>query len=511
VSGVAGKAIKGTLLSVGTQFASQLMRLVSQIVTACYLAPSEFGVNGFLVVVTTGLWLVSDVGIGASVVRSARDDDDFVDTAWTLSMVRGIALFVLGSIAGPIAAHVYDEPRLTWLLPFSSLMILFLSAESIQLYTLQRQMEITRVLGIDLVSQAAGLAISIPLAMKTGSVWSLAASAVGSGFVRFLLSHTMLGGRRPRWRWEKAALNEIFSFGQWIFLSTLLSFLAMRWDGISLPKLQGFALFGIYNVASIVTSVPREIANQVTSMVLTPVLAAAFRASPDELRRRLSSSRSAYLPAAMLLFLGAATTAPAFFLIAYKNPEFHAAGPMAQILLLPMWFAFLQEASSRAMVADGDGRGLAVTNGIKVAVTILSTLVGFNLGGFQGFIAGTMLGAFTGVVVVAVRLGQRGLPVLSGEIGATVVVVGLGVVACGGPLLLAPVVGIHAAWLTLGSCALVCGPLALVVVKRVKAVRAEAAGWSIDEPAATAAAPTTTSTMTTATTTTTDGDQRDVK
>jgi O-antigen/teichoic acid export membrane protein len=478
MSGVAGKAIKGTFLSVVTQFASQLMRLVSQIVTAWYLAPAEFGVNGFLVVVTTGLWLISDVGIGASVVRSPRDDDDFLDTAWTLSVVRGLVLFVLGSVAGPVAAHIYGEPRLSWLLPFSSLMILFLSAESMQIYTLQRHVELTRVLVIDLVSQAAGLALSIPLAMQTGSVWSLAASAVASGFVRFFLSHAALGGRRPRLRWEKAALAEIFSFGQWIFLSTLLSFLAMRWDGISLPKLQGFALFGIYNVASIVTSVPREIANQVTSMVLTPVLAAAFRASPDELRRRLDSSRSAYLPAAMLLFLGAATTAPAFFRLAYKNPEFHAAGPMAQILLLPMWFAFLQEASSRAMVADGDGRGLALTNGVKVFVTILATLVGFELGGFHGFLAGSMLGALVGVVVVAIRLGRRGLPVLGGELGATAVFLVLGAVACGGPLLLSPIVDIEAAWLTLGSCVLFCGPLALLVARRVKAVRAEAASWT---------------------------------
>ncbi|MBM4280014.1 MAG: hypothetical protein FJ137_04445 [Deltaproteobacteria bacterium] len=481
MSTAAGKAIHGTVLSVVTQFVSQLMRLISQIVTAWYLSPSEFGVNGFLVVVTTGLWLVSDVGIGASVVRSARDDDDFVDTAWTLSVVRGLALFVLGALCGPVAAHVYGEPRLSWLLPFSSLMILFLSAESIQLYTLQRRMEIKRVLVVDLVSQAAGLCISIPLAMQTGSVWALAASAVGSGFVRFLLSHTSLGGKRPRLRWDKAALGEIFSFGQWIFLSTLLSFLAMRWDGISLPWLQGFALFGIYNVASIVTSVPREIANQVTSMVLTPVLAAAFRASPDELRRRLASSRSAYLPAAMLLFLGAATTAPAFFLLAYKNPEFHAAGPMAQVLLVPMWFAFLQEASSRAMVADGDGRGLALTNGIKVGVTILSTLVGFTLGGFQGFIAGSVLGALVGVVAVAVRLGQRGLPVLGGELGATAVFLGLGAVACGGPLLLAPALGVHAAWLTLAGCVVVCGPLFFVVVKRVKAVRAESVTWASDD------------------------------
>jgi O-antigen/teichoic acid export membrane protein len=472
MSAVAGKAIKGTVLSVVAQIVSQAMRMVSTIVMARYLSETAFGINNFVIVITTGLWMVSDVGIGHAVMRSTREDDDFVDTAWTLSTVRGVVLFVLGCIAGPIAAKVYGEPALLWLVPFVSLMILFLSAESIQIYTLQRRVDVTRVLVIDLVSQGAAMAISIPIAVLTGHVIALAAAAVGSAFVRFVLSHVALGGKRHRPRWDKPAVGEIFSFGQWVFLSTLLSFLAARWDGLSLPKLEGFALFGVYGLASQITSVPNQIAGQVVSMVLTPILADAFRGSPEQLRQKLGEARSAYLPAAMLLFLGAATTAPAFFLLAYNKPAFQAAGPMTQVLMLQVWLAFLQEASSRAMVAAGDGRGLAFTNGLKVAATVLATLVGFQVGGFEGFVAGTIVGALVGVVVVGVRLRQQGLPGLGGDLGATVVFVALGGVACYGPVALAPVVGVHAAWLTLVSCVLVCGPLGLYVARKVRSVRA---------------------------------------
>jgi O-antigen/teichoic acid export membrane protein len=497
MSGVAGKAIKGTVLSVVAQIVSQAMRMVSTIVMARYLSETAFGINNFVIVITTGLWMVSDVGIGHAVMRSTREDRDFVDTAWTLSSLRGVVLFVLGCIAGPIAAAGYGQPELLWLVPFVSLMILFLSAESIQIYTLQRNVDVTRVLVIDLVAQGAALGIAIPIAVQTGHVIALAAAAVGSAFVRFVLSHVALGGRLHRPRWDKAAVREIFSFGQWVFLSTLLSFLAARWDGLSLPKLEGFALFGVYGLASQITSVPNQIAGQVVSMVLTPILADAFRGSPEQLRRQLSEARAAYLPAAMLLFLGAATTAPAFFLLAYNKPAFQAAGPMTQVLMLQVWLAFLQEASSRAMVAAGDGRGLAFTNGLKVAATILATLVGFRLGGFEGFVAGTIVGALVGVVVVGVRLRQQGLPGLGGDLGATLVFVALGLVACGGPVLLGPKVDVHPAWLTLGTCALVCGPLALYVVKKVRAARSaqRAAVDATDSPAST----TTESTTTTAT------------
>ena len=46
------------------------------------------------------------------------------------------------------------------------------------------------------------------------------------------------------------------------------------------------------------------------------------------------------------------------------------------------------------------------------------------------------------------------------------------VVAGGVPLWLAPRMGVPSHWLTLGSCALVCGPLALVTRQRVKRARA---------------------------------------
>ncbi|MDP2343125.1 MAG: oligosaccharide flippase family protein [Deltaproteobacteria bacterium] len=478
MSSTGNLVVRGTVISLVGQLAAQIIRFGSNIVLARFLPESAFGINAMVFALTTGLWLMSDVGIGASVIRSKREDDDFINTAWTLSVARGFILFGLGTIAGPIAAWFYREPQLVWLLPLCSTMVLLLASESTAYWVQQRRMSVGRTMGIDLAAQVVALFVAIPIAIYTEHVIALALAAVMSAAVKFVLTHLILPGPRMRFRWDKLALKEIFSFGQWIFLSTLFSFLATRWDVFSLARLQGFALLGVYGLAGQITSVPNQIAIQVTNTILTPVLADAFRGSIEELRARLKEARRAYLPAAALLFVGAATTAPAFFLIAYKE-GFHAAGPMAQLLMLPAWLAFLQEASSRALLAAGDGRGLALSNAVKVVGTIIATLVGFELWGFWGFVGGCGAGAVVGVVVVGWRLRDHGVTVLVGDLVATVVFFVVGGAACVVPMFLEPIVGIKSQWLTLVSCVLICGPLAVLVVERVKEARANARGTSV--------------------------------
>jgi len=468
---VSNRALRGTVISLIGQLGTQFLRFGSNIVLARLLPESAFGISAMIFAITTGLWLISDVGIGASIIRSEREDRAFLDTAWTLSVSRGAILFVIGSLLGPPMAWFYDEPQLVWLLPLCSMMVLLLAAESTGVYVAQRRLQVGRLTALEIIAQVAALAVSIPVAIYTQHVIALVAAAIVSALVKLIGSFLIMPSVRPWFAWDRPALKEIFSFGQWIFISTLFSFVAMRWDVFSLGRLEGFALLGIYGLASQIANVPAQIAMQVTSSVLTPVLADAWRGAKDNLQTSLHAARKAYVPAGMLLFLGAAATAPAFFIIAYK-PGFHSAGPMAQVLMIPFWLGFLQEASSRALVAAGDGRGLALGNALRVVVTIVSTLIGFELFGFQGFIGAGGVGALVGMFVIGFRLRAQRMPgVIVDDLKGTAVFLGLLGFICLVPLMIEDEVGVGAAWLTLITGAVVLLPLAVVVVRRVKGAR----------------------------------------
>src|SRR5262249_48060683 len=74
---------------------SQLLKLASLIIVSNLLGPTAKGLFEVVFAVLLGLQLFSDLGIGLSLVRSERGDEPaFMNTAWTLQIVRGLLLWL---------------------------------------------------------------------------------------------------------------------------------------------------------------------------------------------------------------------------------------------------------------------------------------------------------------------------------------------------------------------------------------------------------------------------------
>ena len=68
------------------------------------------------------LELFSDVGVGQSIVSNSRGEEpEFLNTAWTIKIIRGFVLWIICLIMTVPAAQFYEDERLLWLLPFIAL------------------------------------------------------------------------------------------------------------------------------------------------------------------------------------------------------------------------------------------------------------------------------------------------------------------------------------------------------------------------------------------------------
>ncbi|CAN0588351.1 unnamed protein product, partial [Laminaria digitata] len=115
------RKVVGTAVNVGGQIFVQLIRLASNLILTHLLFPEAFGVMALVNTIIVGLELISDLGIVPSLIQNVREDDDFLNTAWTLAIARGAILFLGGcAIAYPMA-EFYDEPQLNALVPVASL------------------------------------------------------------------------------------------------------------------------------------------------------------------------------------------------------------------------------------------------------------------------------------------------------------------------------------------------------------------------------------------------------
>ena len=197
--GLRARALRGTAFTFfgfGTQ---QFLRLLSNLVLTRLLFPEAFGLMALVMVVLTGLQMISDAGLNPSIVQSRRGDEpDFLNTAWSLQIGRGFLLWLLTLALALPLARFYDQPQLAALLPVAGFGMVIQGFQSMRLASANRHIALGRLTLMELGSQVIGIAVMVLLAWWLRSVWALVIGTLIGTAIKTVLSHRMLPGHRDR-------------------------------------------------------------------------------------------------------------------------------------------------------------------------------------------------------------------------------------------------------------------------------------------------------------------------
>ena len=110
---MATRAIHGSLWTAARLAAEYGLRMISSLILTRLLVPEAFGLMALISVLMTGFAMFSDMGISSSVVQSKRGDDPtYLNTAWTLQVIRGFVLWIFAALFADSMAIVYAQPEL---------------------------------------------------------------------------------------------------------------------------------------------------------------------------------------------------------------------------------------------------------------------------------------------------------------------------------------------------------------------------------------------------------------
>ena len=99
--GLFARAMRSSAWTIFGFVASQAVRFGSNLILTRLLFPEAFGMMALVTVAMVGLGNFSDVGTGPAIAYNRRGDDpDFLDTAWTLHVIRGVLLWLADLRAG---------------------------------------------------------------------------------------------------------------------------------------------------------------------------------------------------------------------------------------------------------------------------------------------------------------------------------------------------------------------------------------------------------------------------
>ncbi len=382
--GMKARAIRGTALSVMGFGSSQIIRLGSNLILTRILFPEAFGLMALVQVVVAGLEMFSDLAIGPSVVRSARGDEPrFLNTAWTLQIMRGLVLWLVACAgAGPIA-RFYEQPELALIIPVVALSTLIQGCQSTRMYLANRHLTLGRLTTMELASQISGTVFMILMALWLNSVWALVMGTLVGVSVRVVLSHTILPGPANKLAWDRSAFWEIFHFGKYIFLGTIAGFFVQQGDRMVLGKYVSLSDLAVYTIAFMLAAVPLTLSTQLLERILFPL----YRSRPpaESEANRQSIGRARMLLTTGTLGMAAVLAAVGIFAVTFLyDPRYHAAGPILVLLSLAMIPRLIIMSYDKILLATGNSREFTIfTTGTAIAriVALLPLVSAFGLVG----------------------------------------------------------------------------------------------------------------------------------
>jgi len=387
-TGLMARLLRSASWSMAGYGASQALRLASNLILTRLLFPEAFGLMALITMVLVGLSLFSDLGIDPAISQSKRGDDpDFLNTAWTLQVIRGFILFgVLCGIAGPLATF-YEEPLLATYLPIAGLSLILSGFQPSRVATAQRHLAMGRMTALELVSQVIGLIVMIGLAYATQSVLALVVGSVLQTCALLVLNLVFLPGQKNRFRWEKTAVSELIGFGKWIFLSTAFFFFSSQGDKAVLGKVLSLDMLGIYNIGFFLASFPVALGMHVAYRVLIPVYRERPASESAENFRKLSRMRHAATAGVVSMVFALALFGPWLVDFLYDD-RYALAGGIVVLVCVVKMLQSIGITYDNAALAAGDSRRFFLVNAARALLQMGCLILGFALFGLIGGILG---------------------------------------------------------------------------------------------------------------------------
>lgn len=402
------RALRSSMLTVSGYGFAQVVRLLSNLVLTRLLFPEAFGLMALVTVFLTGLMMFSDFGMGPSIAQSQRGDDpDFLDTAWTLNLVRGGVLFAVGcALAWPMSAF-YSEPVLAGMLALASTQFLITSLMPTRRDTANRHLMLGRVTLLEMVAQVISLSIMVALAIWLRSVWALVWGSLVGAMVQVALMSLFLPGPRNRIRWEAPAVHELVHFGKWIFLSTICGFLLSQGDKLILGKFLPLDVFGVYNIGFFLGSFPMMLGMVVITRVLIPIYRDRPPAQSRENFLKLRKMRI-LVTGGLLAILATIALSGVWLVELLYDDRYRDAGAIVVLIACMQIPVIIGLTYDQAALAAGDSRRFLLVSVTKATLVVIGIFFGVRAGGLPGAIIGqglAILAAYPALVWLAARMG----------------------------------------------------------------------------------------------------------
>ncbi len=360
-------------IGAGAFGAVSIFKMLLQVLTlplmARLLGPSEFGLYSIAIPIVAVVGMMSDGGLGMSLMKEPDNSPVWSTAFWTL-LGAGIVLALSLTGVGFVLGDVLHQPRLPGIIAALSVTIILMTISVTPVARLDRQGRISIGAVADLVGNLLGVCLGITLAFRGAGAWSL----VGQYVTIFLVRAVVLNSaafKMPAFEFRPSTLRSHFATGGLIVSVRMSDFAGRMVESVCLGRGLGTAAVGIYAFSN---QLPRFFCESFSNPLW---LALYIRALSNEhaniaaLHRQFSRLLGMILfPAAALFLVTAPNLVPLFL-----GKKWSVAAPLLPVFLVAYAMNVIASQGGALLLADDRyHRQLWCTIGLSIAKIVVVCL-----------------------------------------------------------------------------------------------------------------------------------------
>lgn len=397
-----GKAVRGGAATVMGQGVTMGLQIVTTVVLARLLSPTDYGLQAMVITLTAFFALFKDGGLSVAAIQRDKLTHEQLSTLFWINAGLGTLLMILVAVMAPALADFYKEPRLLGITLASATIFLFNSLAVQHNALLNRAMRFGTTVSIDILACTIGTIVAIGMAALGFGYWSLICQNITLPIVSATatwIAMPWLPGR-PRWTSE---LRSMLRFGGTVTMNGLVVYIAYNTEKILLGRFWGAGPLGIYGRAYQLATLP---VLQLIAAIHVVAFSALSRIQDDaqRLRRSYLKSHSVVVALTIPVVISTALFANEIVYLVLGEKWMQAAivlrllSPTVLVFALVNPFSWLLKSTGRV------GRSLKIAL-LIAPVVILGILAGLRHGpaGVALGYSGAMVALFVPLVVWSIH------------------------------------------------------------------------------------------------------------
>lgn len=327
------KSIKGGYWVIAMRVVLFVLGFAKSIIIANFFILENLGLIAVAAMMMEILSTFTQTGFETALIQKKGDVEDYLDTAWTAGVIKGVFLFLVLFTAAPLVASIRvpedKVPLAVGILRAMSVCFLIGGIRNIGTIFFQKELDFRKVFTLNVVTTLTNIILSLSLIYILKSIWGVIIAQIIAATVSSLGSY-ILSPYRPRLHFEPAKARELWKFGKWIYGQTILGYVLEMGDNFFVWLSLGLPQLALYKYAYNFANMPATEISVVISTVSFP----AYSKIQDDIPRL----REAYLKTySVTIFM----SFPVSFLIFVLGPDFvrlflkehlHPMIPVLQIL-----------------------------------------------------------------------------------------------------------------------------------------------------------------------------------